>query len=127
MRLTGLGDAARDSKAIIDNHASSMDIVTTDAKRKWEEFSKQAEQDSKDGSNFSAAKHCRMEVVLQQWSVLLSLFLSYSHKSILFCSLHSLCLSVNTVDAASQQWKKTHASVNDMGSKHVAEMEALVR
>lgn len=72
MRLTGLGDAAQDSKAIIDNHASSMNIVTTDAKRKWEEFSKQAEQDSRDGSNFSAAKHCRMEPLLQQWYVLVA-------------------------------------------------------
>ncbi|XP_008806097.2 kinesin-like protein KIN-5C isoform X2 [Phoenix dactylifera] len=101
VRLTGLGDAARDSKAIMDNHASSMDIVTTDAKRKWEEYSKQAEQDSEDGSNFSAAKHCRMELMLQQ--------------------------CVNSVDATSQQWKKTHASVSEMSSKHVAEIEALVR
>ncbi|XP_038973722.1 kinesin-like protein KIN-5C [Phoenix dactylifera] len=100
VRLSGLGDAAQSSKVILDNHASSMDIVTTDAKRKWEEFSKQAEQDSKDGSNVSAAKHCRMELLLQQ------------------CT--------NTVDAASQQWKKTHASVSEMSSKHVAEMEALV-
>ncbi|XP_010943824.1 kinesin-like protein KIN-5C isoform X2 [Elaeis guineensis] len=101
VRLTGLGDAAQDSKAIMDNHASSMDAVTTDAKRKWEEFSKQTEQDSKDGSNFSAAKHCRMEILLQQ--------------------------CVNSVDAASQQWKKTHASVTEMSSKHCAEVEALVR
>ncbi|XP_073098956.1 kinesin-like protein KIN-5C [Elaeis guineensis] len=101
VRLSGLGDAAQNSKLILDNHASSMDIVTTDAKRKWEEFSKQAEQDSKDGSNISAAKHCRMELLLQQ------------------CT--------NTVDAASQQWKKTHASVGEMSSNHVAEMEALVR
>ncbi|EHA8588174.1 putative Kinesin-like protein KIN-5C [Cocos nucifera] len=101
VRLSGLGDAAQNSKLILDNHASSMDIVTTDAKRKWEEFSKQAEQDSKDGSNISAAKHCRMELLLQQ------------------CT--------NTADAASQQWKKTHASVSEMSSKHVAEMEALVR
>ncbi|EHA8590394.1 kinesin-like protein KIN-5C [Cocos nucifera] len=100
VRLTGLGDAAQDSKGIMDNHASSIDVVTTDAKRKWEEFSKQAEQDSKDGSNFSAAKHCRMEILLQQ--------------------------CVNSVDAASQQWKKTHASVSEMSSKHFAEVEALV-
>ncbi|XP_072998391.1 kinesin-like protein KIN-5C [Typha latifolia] len=101
VRLNGLGDTALVNKAFLDEHAAVMDGVTHDAKRKWEEFSKQAEHDSNDGSDFSAAKHCRMELLLQQ------------------CT--------NTVDAASQQWKKTHATVSDMCSKQVAEMEELIR
>jgi kinesin family protein 11 len=44
-----------------------MDGIATDAKRKWMEFSMQAENDAKDGVDYSAAKHCRMEVLLQQW------------------------------------------------------------
>ena len=43
-----------------------MECVTTDAKRKWQEFSMQAENDAKDAADFSAAKHCRMELLLQQ-------------------------------------------------------------
>jgi len=34
---------------------------------------------------------------------------------------------VNTVDAACQQVKKTNASANEMSSKHIVEMDALIR
>jgi kinesin family protein 11 len=46
-----------------------MEFVTKDAKRKWETFAEQAENDCKAGSSFSAAKHCRMETMLQEWYV----------------------------------------------------------
>ncbi|KAM0946199.1 putative plus-end-directed kinesin ATPase [Dioscorea sansibarensis] len=101
VRLNSLRDAAVENKGFLDGYISSMEGVTTDAKRKWEEFSIKAENDSKDGSDFSAAKHCRMEQQLQQ--------------------------CVNAVDAASEQWKKSHAAVSELSSKHTQEMEALVR
>ncbi|KAG0476973.1 hypothetical protein HPP92_013814 [Vanilla planifolia] len=100
-RLDGLRDASFENKAFLEKHTSSVISVTSDAKRKWEEFSTLAQQDSKDGSSFSCAKHCRLEAILQQ--------------------------CVNTVDTASEQWKKVHASVSEMSTKHVKEMEALVR
>ncbi|KAG0478624.1 hypothetical protein HPP92_013343 [Vanilla planifolia] len=100
-RLDGLRDASLKNKAFLEKHTSSVISVTSDAKRKWEEFSTLAQQDSKDGSGFSCAKHCRLEAILQQ--------------------------CVNTVDTASEQWKKVHASVSEMSTKHVKEMEALVR
>ena len=62
-------DAALENKAFLDEHVSAVECVTTDAKRKWEDFSMQAQHDSKDGSGFSAAKHCRMELLLRQWFV----------------------------------------------------------
>ncbi|CAL5014111.1 unnamed protein product [Urochloa decumbens] len=101
IRLNSLGDAARGNKAFLDEHTSAMEYVTKDAKRKWETFAEQAENDSKVGSSSSAAKHCRMETMLQE------------------CAC--------TVDSAVQQWKKSHAAVNDLSKKHVAEVEALVR
>ncbi|RLN04146.1 hypothetical protein C2845_PM13G25800 [Panicum miliaceum] len=101
VRLNSLGDAARGNKAFLDEHTSAMECVTKDAKRKWEIFAEQAENDCKTGSSSSAAKHCRMETMLQE------------------CAC--------TVDSAVQQWKKSHAAVNDLSKKHVTEVEALVR
>lgn len=51
----------------MDVHTSSMGGITSDAKRKWQELSSQAENDARDGADFSAAKHCRMELFLQKW------------------------------------------------------------
>ncbi|PVH37399.1 hypothetical protein PAHAL_6G302400 [Panicum hallii] len=101
VRLNSLGDAARGNKAFLDEHTSAMECVTKDAKRKWEIFAEQAENDCKTGSSSSAAKHCRMETMLQE------------------CAC--------TVDSAVQQWKKSHAAVNDLSKKHVTEVDALVR
>ncbi|XP_062195793.1 kinesin-like protein KIN-5C [Phragmites australis] len=101
VKLNSLGDAARGNKAFLDEHTSTMEFVTKDAKRKWEIFAEQAENDCKVGSSFSAAKHCRMETMLQE------------------CTC--------TVDSAVQQWKKSHAAVNDLSRQQVAEVEALVR
>lgn len=69
VRLSSLGDSARGNKAFLDEHTSAMEFVTKDAKRKWETFAEQAENDCKAGSSFSAAKHCRMETMLQEWYV----------------------------------------------------------
>lgn len=66
-RLDGLRESAIANKEFLDGHVSSMEGITTDAKRKWQSFSTQAENDAKDGAVYSAAKHCRMEVLLQQW------------------------------------------------------------
>ncbi|KAM0877192.1 hypothetical protein ACQ4PT_035653 [Festuca glaucescens] len=101
VRLNSLGDAARGNKTFLDEHTSAMEGVTKDAKRKWEMFAEQAENDCKVGSSFSSAKHCRMETIMQE------------------CAC--------TVDSAAQQWKKSHAAVNDLCTKQVAEVEALVR
>lgn len=66
-RLVDLRESAIGSKASLDGHVSSMKVITTEAKRKWEEFSMEAEKDAKDSADFAAAKHCRMELLLQQW------------------------------------------------------------
>ncbi|XP_058088243.1 kinesin-like protein KIN-5C [Magnolia sinica] len=101
VQLVGLRDAAVENKAFFDEHAATMEGVTSDAKRKWNTFSMQAENDAKDGADFSAAKHCRMELLLQQ--------------------------CITNADAASRHSKKTHESVNKTSSKHVVAMETLVR
>ncbi|KAK1300158.1 hypothetical protein QJS10_CPB13g01540 [Acorus calamus] len=101
VRLVGLRDASIENKAFLDEHKSIMECATSDAKRKWQAFSAQAENHSKDSADFSAAKHCRMELLLQQ--------------------------CVNTVDGASKHWKKTHESINEMSSEHVTAVEAIVR
>lgn len=66
-KLVGLRETVVGNKTFLDRHVSSIDGITTDAKRKWEEFSVQAGNDVKDCSDFSAAKHCRMELLLQEW------------------------------------------------------------
>ncbi|KAL6005274.1 Kinesin-like protein KIN-5C [Asimina triloba] len=101
VQLVGLRDAAVNNKAFFDEHASTMEGVTSDAKRKWNTFSMQAENDAKEGADFSAAKHCRMELLFQQ--------------------------CITTVDAASGHWKKMHESVSEMSRKQVISMESVVR
>lgn len=73
-RINGLADSAVISKAFSDEHVEKMYRETNDSKRKWEDFSKQAENDCVEGSKFSSAKHCRMELLLQQWSVTIFFF-----------------------------------------------------
>lgn len=71
----------------------------------------------------------------QNWNILYSLkihsaiTLIYSFEShvSLFLFFYVSLFSVNTVDAASQQWKKTHVSVSEMSSKQVSEMESLIK
>ncbi|XP_004303542.1 PREDICTED: 125 kDa kinesin-related protein isoform X2 [Fragaria vesca subsp. vesca] len=100
-KLVDFRESAIADKSFLDGHVSTMDGISTDAKRKWMEFSMQAENDAKDGVDYSAAKHCRMEVLLQQ--------------------------SVSTADSAAKHWNKTQDSVNDMGNKHVSAMGSLIR
>ncbi|KAL7003413.1 hypothetical protein U1Q18_004569 [Sarracenia purpurea var. burkii] len=52
-RLTGLKETVTVNKTFLDGHVSSRESITTDAKRKWQEFSKQAENDAKDSAEFS--------------------------------------------------------------------------
>lgn len=66
-RLATIRETAVGSKTVIDGHISSIEGITTDTKRKWQEFSIQAENDAKDNADFSAAKHCRFELLLQNW------------------------------------------------------------
>ncbi|KAF8403314.1 hypothetical protein HHK36_011416 [Tetracentron sinense] len=100
-RLNGLRETVIGNKAFLDEHVSSVEGITAAAKRKWQAFSTQEENDAKDSADFSAAKHCRMEILLQQ--------------------------CVTTAETASKHWKTTHESLNEMGSKHVSAMELLVR
>ncbi|XP_015581587.2 kinesin-like protein KIN-5C [Ricinus communis] len=100
-RLVDLRETAIGNRGILDGHVYSMEVVTTDAKRKWQEFSMQAENDAKDAADYSAVKHCRMELLLQQ--------------------------SLSTTESAFKHWKMTHESVNEMGHKHVSSLSSLTR
>ncbi|XP_026426446.1 kinesin-like protein KIN-5C [Papaver somniferum] len=100
-KLVGLSNTITESKAFLDGHTVAVDGITTDAKRKWQAFSHQAENDAKDAADYSSATHCHVDLLLNQ------------------------CLS--NVENASQQWKKTHESVLVLDSEHVSAMEFLVR
>ncbi|CAK9169822.1 unnamed protein product [Ilex paraguariensis] len=100
-RLVGLRETVIGNKTFLDGHVSSMEGITTDAKRKWQEFSMQTQNDAKDSADFSAAKHCRMELLLQK--------------------------CVSTAEMASKRLQKTHESIKEIGSQHVATMISLVR
>ncbi|XWS56012.1 hypothetical protein CRYUN_Cryun09bG0050000 [Craigia yunnanensis] len=100
-RLVDIRGIAVMNKTFLDGHISSMEGITTDAKRKWQAFAVQAETDAKDGADYSAAKHCRMEALLQQ--------------------------CVSTAESAFKHCKHTQESVNEMGSKHVSDMASLIR
>lgn len=65
-RLHNFKDAVSSNKTFLDEHVSVVNNLANDAKRKWETFSMQAENDASEGADFSAAKHCRMELLLQQ-------------------------------------------------------------
>ena len=58
VRLNSLGDAARGNKTFLDEHTSAMEGVTKDAKRKWEMFAEQAENDCKVGSTMEKIPCC---------------------------------------------------------------------
>ena len=65
-RLVGLRDNGIATKSFMDGHVSALGDVVSHAKRKWQAFCLQAEKDTRDNADYSAAKHCRMEVLLQQ-------------------------------------------------------------
>lgn len=69
-KLVDLRESGIKNKSFLDGHVSSMGEIVTHAKRKWQAFCIQAEKDTKDTADYSAAKHCRMEVLLRQRYVL---------------------------------------------------------
>ncbi|PIN02856.1 Kinesin-like protein [Handroanthus impetiginosus] len=100
-RLGDLKDSVIGNKMFLDGHFSTMDGITTDLKRKWQDCFTQAESNCKDDADFSAAKHCRMEFLL--------------HKC------------VSTADTALQRWQRMQRSLNDMGSQHASKIDSHVR
>ncbi|GLJ54279.1 hypothetical protein SUGI_1164380 [Cryptomeria japonica] len=100
-RLACMRETSIKDKESFDLSVACIQNTTFDSKRKWETFAKQAADDANDNSALSAAKHCRMEVLLQQ--------------------------CVNTTDHASQHWKATQKSVQDISRDHAIVMDSLVR
>ncbi|XP_047162874.1 kinesin-like protein KIN-5C isoform X2 [Vigna umbellata] len=100
-KLVDLRESGMKNKSFLDGHLSSMGDIVTNAKRKWQAFCVQAEKDAKDTSDFSAARHCRMEVLMQQ--------------------------SFKTAKSAFEHTKRTHDAVNEMGTKHISATESIVR
>ncbi|CDY43743.1 BnaAnng07580D [Brassica napus] len=100
-RLSNFKDAVSSNKTFLDEHVSTVNTLAKDAKRKWETFSMQAENDAREGADFSAAKHCQMELLLQQ--------------------------SVGHAESAFKHCKLTHESLKEMNSKQVADVSSLVK
>ncbi|GAB2257646.1 hypothetical protein Droror1_Dr00013806 [Drosera rotundifolia] len=100
-RLNDLRENDKADKAFLDDHVSTMEGITTDAKRKWQAFSVQASNDANDTINLSAMKHCRMEQLVEE--------------------------SMSVAETASKQWKRTHESVNEMSSKQALALGSIVR
>ncbi|KAJ8570630.1 hypothetical protein K7X08_037602 [Anisodus acutangulus] len=99
--LVDLRDTVTGNRTFLDGHVSSMEGITTVAKRKWQDYSIHAGSCTKENADFSAAKHCRMELLMQK--------------------------CVSTAETAGKKWQSTIESVNDMGSQHVLTMESVVR
>ncbi|OIW21401.1 hypothetical protein TanjilG_02568 [Lupinus angustifolius] len=100
-KLVDLRESGITNKSFLDGHVASVGDIVTHAKRKWQTFCMQAEKDAKDTADYSAAKHCRMEELLQQ--------------------------SVNTAESVSLHTKRTHEAVNEMGARHISAAVSLVR
>lgn len=66
-KLDSLKNSAIGNKIFLDGHVSTMDGITTDLKRKWQDSFTHAESSFKENADFSAAKHCRMELLMQKW------------------------------------------------------------
>ncbi|XP_073272504.1 kinesin-like protein KIN-5C isoform X2 [Primulina huaijiensis] len=100
-RLCDLKETVIGNKMFLEGHVSTMDGITTDLKRKWQDSFTQAETNFNDNADFSAAKHCSMELVLQK------------------------CF--DNADTALKRWQKTQESLCDMGSQHALVMKGNVR
>ncbi|XP_022868889.1 kinesin-like protein KIN-5C [Olea europaea var. sylvestris] len=100
-RLGDIKESVIGNKLFMDGHVSSMEGIAMDLKRKWQDSFKLAENNFKDSADFSAAKHCRMELLSQK------------------CA--------NTVETALKQWQRTQESLNDMGSQHASTIASRVR
>ncbi|MED6219987.1 Kinesin-like protein KIN-5C [Stylosanthes scabra] len=99
-KLVDLRQSSVNSKTFLDKHVSTVGEIMSHAKRKWESFCVQAEKENKDTADYSAAKHCRMELLMQQ--------------------------SVSTAGSALEHVKSTHKAVNEKGSKHVSASMSLI-
>ncbi|GER43414.1 kinesin family protein [Striga asiatica] len=66
-RLEDIKYSSTGNKMFLDEHVSTINAITTDLKRKWQDSFTQAESSFKDNADFSAAKHCRMEMLVQKW------------------------------------------------------------
>ncbi|KAK6152289.1 hypothetical protein DH2020_014924 [Rehmannia glutinosa] len=100
-KLDDLSDSATGNKLFLDGYVSTIDGITTDLKRKWQDSFMQTESNFKDNADFSAAKHCRMELFLQK--------------------------CVNSADTALGRWQRTKESLNDMGNQHASTIGSHVR
>ncbi|XP_039030627.1 kinesin-like protein KIN-5C [Hibiscus syriacus] len=100
-RFVDIKESVFSNKTFLDGHVSTMEGITTDAKRKWQAFAMQAEKDAKDTADYSAAKHCRIEELLQQ--------------------------CVSTAGSAFDHYKCTQDSVNAKGCKHASNLVTLIR
>ncbi|XP_076907273.1 kinesin-like protein KIN-5C [Bidens hawaiensis] len=100
-RLATIRETAAGSKTVLERHVSSFDKITSGAKRKWQDFSVQAENDAKESADFVASKHCRFETVLQK------------------------CF--DATESAVNHSKTTHESVIELGKQHVTAVDTLIR
>ncbi|XLR27418.1 hypothetical protein S83_055318 [Arachis hypogaea] len=99
-KLVDLRQSSIKSKTFLDEHVSSVGEIVSHAKRKWQSFCVQAEKETKDTADYSAAKHCRMELLMQQ--------------------------SVSTAGSALEHMKRTHEAVNEKESKHISAAVSLI-
>ncbi|TMW95748.1 hypothetical protein EJD97_008397 [Solanum chilense] len=99
-RLGDLRETVSGNKTFLDGHVSSMEGITTDTKRKWQDFYTQAEGETKENADFSAAKHCRMELLMQK--------------------------CVSTTETTVKRWQSTHELAKDMCNQHVSTMHSVV-
>ncbi|KAI4364061.1 hypothetical protein MLD38_020200 [Melastoma candidum] len=100
-RLLSISQNASLNKSFLDSHVSSMEGITTDAKRKWHEFHTQAENEASESCDYTAAKHCHIQ------------------------SLFEKCGSA--VDAVSDLGNDTRIAVRVVGKDHALSMDSLVR
>ncbi|KAL1352124.1 hypothetical protein HN51_016106 [Arachis hypogaea] len=99
-KLVDLRQSSIKNKTFLDEHVSSVGEIVSHAKRKWQSFCVQAEKETKDTADYSAAKHCRMELLMQQ--------------------------SVSTAGSALEHMKRTHEAVNEKESKHISAAVSLI-
>ncbi|KAG6412166.1 hypothetical protein SASPL_124836 [Salvia splendens] len=100
-KLDSLKDSAIGNKIFLDGHVSTIDGITTDLKRKWQDSFSHADSSFKENADFSAAKHCRMELLMQK------------------CG--------SSADTALKRWQTMQESLNDMGKQNSVAIDAHVR
>ncbi|KAL4294124.1 hypothetical protein AHAS_Ahas18G0196700 [Arachis hypogaea] len=65
-KLVDLRQSSIKNKTFLDEHVSSVGEIMSHAKRKWQSFCVQAGKETKDTADYSAAKHCCVELLMQQ-------------------------------------------------------------